>query len=352
MTLDQRIDAFSQLGDFLSQFHPSGVEINKELSTNALFLEPFRIQVKRAFESNGWFTNQNVNSAFHDWSKLLNSNNLTDWISIYNLNEDSEKNVGVIMAGNIPLVGFHDFLTVLMSGHSIQIKQSSSDAFFLPLIARFLEHVEPDFKGKIVFADEHLTDFDAIIATGSNNTARHFEYYFGQYPHVIRRNRNSVAVLTGEETPEELNGLGEDIFRYFGLGCRSVSKLMVPKNYDFDLLFGALYSFKNLIDYDKYRNNYDYNKAVYLMSKFELLENGFVMLKEDPSYASPIATLFYEYYENSDALKNKLEADSELIQCIVGNGNDSQYVPFGQTQKPQLEDYADGVDTFEFLVKL
>lgn len=352
MTLDQRIDAFSKLGDFLSQFHPSGLEINRDLQTNEMFLEPFRIQVKRAFESNGWFTNQNVTSAFNEWGKLLNYKDLTRWTSIYNLNEKSEKNIGVIMAGNIPLVGFHDFLTVLMSGHSIRIKQSSSDAFFLPLIARFLQYVEPGFKDKIVFADEHLTDFDAIIATGSNNTARHFEYYFGGYPHVIRRNRNSVAVLTGKESDDELKGLGEDIFRYFGLGCRSVSKLMVPRNYDFDLLFGALYGFKGLIDYDKYRNNYDYNKAVYLMSKFELLENGFVMLKEDPSYASPIATLFYEYYENQDSLKNKLQADAELIQCVVGKGHDLDYVPFGQTQKPQLNDYADGVDTFEFLVNL
>lgn len=256
------------------------------------------------------------------------------------------------MAGNIPLVGFHDFLTVLMSGHSVQIKQSSSDAFFLPLIALFLGHVEPGFKDKIIFSEERLSEFDAVIATGSNNTARHFEYYFGDYPHIIRRNRNSVAILTGEESSEDLDALGEDIFRYFGLGCRSVSKLMVPSDYDFDLLFGAIYRFKDLIDYDKYRNNYDYNKAVYLMSRFELLENGFVMLKEDASYASPIATLFYEYYNDEDSLKKKLETDADLIQCIVGKGNDLNYIPFGQTQKPQLNDYADGVDTFEFLVSL
>ena len=352
MTLEKRIDAFSALGDFLSQFHLSGLKVNEELAINELFLEPFQIQVKRAFESNGWFTNQNVTFAFNEWSKLLNENYLSNWISSYDLNAISDKTVGVIMAGNIPLVGFHDFLTVLLSGHSIQIKQSSSDAFFLPLIARFLEHVEPGFKGKIVFAEENLSGFDAIIATGSNNTARHFEYYFGEYPHIIRRNRNSVAVLTGQESAAELDALGEDIFRYFGLGCRSVSKLMVPKGYDFDLLFGALYSFKDLIDYEKYRNNYDYNKAVYLMSRFQLLENGFVMLKEDESYASPIATLFYEYYESPESLHNKLKADAELIQCVVGKGKDTDYVPFGQTQKPQLDDYADGIDTLEFLANL
>ncbi|MGA9270349.1 MAG: acyl-CoA reductase [Lutimonas sp.] len=352
MTLEQRIDAFSKLGDFLTQFHPSGLKINKDLPTNELFLEPFRIQVKRAFERNGWFTDQNVNSAFNEWGNLLNSKDLNHWSSSYNLKSGSEKSIGVIMAGNIPLVGFHDFLTVLISGHSIRIKQSSSDAFFLPLIARLLQYVEPGFKDKIFFSEERLSDFDAVIATGSNNTARHFEYYFGNYPHLIRRNRNSVAVLTGKESEEDLDGLGEDIFRYFGLGCRSVSKLMVPRNYDFDQLFGALYRFKDLIDYEKYRNNYDYNKAVYLMSRFELLENGFVMLKEDSSYASPIATLFYEYYDDEDSLSNKLEADAELIQCIVGKGHDMDYVPFGRTQKPQLNDYADGVDTLDFLAKL
>ncbi len=352
MTLEQRIDAFSKLGDFLSQFHPSGLKKNEKLTTNELFLEPFQIQLKRAFESNGWFTFQNVTFAFNEWGKLLNKEMLYDWTSIYNLNKISEKNVGVIMAGNIPLVGFHDFLTVLLSGHSIQIRQSSSDAFFLPLIARFLEHVEPGFKGKMTFADNNLSGFDAVIATGSNNTARHFEYYFGRYPHIIRRNRNSVAVLTGKESTEELDALGEDIFRYFGLGCRSVSKLMVPRDYDFDLLFGALYGFRDLIDYEKYRNNYDYNKAVYLMSKFQLLENGFVMLKEDASYASPIATLFYEYYDDQESLKKKLDADAELIQCVVGKGSGNDYVPFGQTQRPQLDDYADGIDTFQFLVSL
>ncbi len=325
MTLEQRIDAFSKLGEFLIQFHPSGLRINKDLQINEMFLEPFQIQVKRAFESNGWFTRDNVHSAFYEWGKILTNKNLNNWIETYNLDKEAGKKIGVVMAGNIPLVGFHDFLTVLISGHSIRIKQSSSDAFFLPLITLFLERVAPGFKEMIHFSQEQLTDFDAVIATGSNNTARHFEYYFGKYPHLIRRNRNSVAVLTGEESDKELEGLGEDIFRYFGLGCRSVSKLMVPTGYDFDKLFGAIYRFKDLIEYEKYRNNYDYNKAVYLMSEFDLLENGFVMLKEDPSYASPIATLFYEFYEDKASLRKKLEADAELIQCVVGKDQDQRY---------------------------
>jgi hypothetical protein len=247
------------------------------------------------------------------------------------------------MAGNIPLVGFHDFLSVLISGNKVLIKQSSNDNRFLPLIAKYLEHVEPQFKGLIQFTEERLSDFDATIATGSNNTARYFEAYFGKYPNIIRKNRNSIAVLTGNETHEELNQLGEDIFRYFGLGCRSVSKLFVPENYDFDNLFKAIYDYKDLINYIKYRNNYDYNKAVYLMSEFKLLDNGFLMLKEDPSYASPIATLFYEDYEDLDSLKEKLQNDREHIQCIVSNVIDNA-VQFGKTQHPLLTDYADCVD--------
>jgi len=191
-----------------------------------------------------------------------------------------------------------------------------------------------------------------VIATGSNNTARYFDYYFGKYPHIIRQNRNSVAILTGKESSKDLELLGEDIFRYFGLGCRSVSKIFVPKNYDFDKLFKAIYPYKDIINYKKYQNNYDYNKAVYLMSQFKLIENGFLMLKEDRSYASPIASLFYEYYENSDQLTQKLTVEKEAIQCIVGNQAIENIVPFGETQKPQLWDYADGVDTLDFLQNL
>jgi len=256
------------------------------------------------------------------------------------------------MAGNIPLVGFHDFISVLIAGHDIIVKQSSSDAYFLPLIAKYLEYVAPDFKGRISFMDEKLNDFDAVIATGSNNTARYFDYYFGKYPSIIRRNRNSVAVLKGEETTEDLALLGEDIFRYFGLGCRSVSKLFVPKGYDFDPLFNAIYSYKDVLNYDKYVNNYDYNKAVYLMSQYTLIENGFLMLKEDQSYASPIATLFYEYYTDQAALEHKLNSDKDLIQCVVGNSGKDSWIYFGQTQNPQLWDYADDVDTMAFLASL
>jgi len=197
-----------------------------------------------------------------------------------------------------------------------------------------------------------LTNFDAVIATGSNNTTRYFEHYFGKYPNIIRNNRNSVAILTGNETQKELEKLGDDIFQYFGLGCRSVSKIFVPKDYNFDSLFNALYKFKDIINYKKYENNYDYNKAVYLMSLFKLQENGFIMLKEDKNYASPIATLFYEYYDSFDNLILKLELESEQIQCIVSNKNTSNFVKFGETQQPKLWDYADGIDTLNFLLTI
>lgn len=349
MTVEKRIKAFAKLGEFLTQFQPSGIVKNETAPLNELFFEPFNLQVNRAYEFNGWFTKENVLSAFSKWGNILNYSNLNKWTYQYNLNTLTPLKIGVIMAGNIPLVGFHDFLSVLISGHNIIVKQSSSDSHFLPLIAKYLEYAEPEFKGRIQFTEDRMHNFDAVIATGSNNTARYFDYYFGKYPSIIRRNRNSVAVLTNQETEGDLKKLGEDIFRYFGLGCRSVSKLFVPQGYDFDPFFTAIYQYKELIYYDKYVNNYDYNKAVYLMSQYQLLENGFLMLKEDQSYASPIATVFYEYYDDAQVLQKRLEADKELIQCVVGSSDQQKMVGFGETQNPQLWDYADDVDTLDFL---
>lgn len=352
LTLEKRIGAFVSLGAFLSQFQPDGIIKNSSVKNNELFFGPMSLQVNRASESNGWFTKDNVLNAFINWSHILNNNNLNKWTSSYSLNNIAGRRIGVIMAGNIPLVGFHDFISVLIAGHEIIVKQSSSDCRFLPLIAKYLEYAEPGFKGRIHFTDEKLEHFDAVIATGSNNTARYFDYYFGKYPNIIRQNRNSAAILTGAETKEDLANLGEDIFRFFGLGCRSVSKLFVPGDYDFDPFFDAIYDYRSVLKYDKYINNYDYNKAVYLMSLYKLLENGFLMLKEDKNYASPIATVFYEYYDDMASLEKKLEADRHLIQCTVGNYGRQGLVPFGQTQKPQLWDYADDVDTLQFLEQL
>lgn len=353
MNLEQRIEAFAKLGDFLKQFKPIGIKKHEDSEFNNLFFDAFKMQINRAQEYNGWFNKHNVLKAFESWSDALTLENLTKWTSNYNFNKETNaKNVAIIMAGNIPLVGFHDFLSVLISGHNVIVKQSSNDKYFLPLIAKFLEHYNTKFKNKITFTESNLTNFDAVIATGSNNTTRYFEYYFGKYPNIIRNNRNSVAILTGNETPEELECLGDDIFQYFGLGCRSVSKIFVPKDYNFDSLFNALYKFKDIINYKKYENNYDYNKAIYLMSLFKLQENGFIMLKEDKNYASPIATLFYEYYDSFDDLILKLELESEQIQCVVSNKNTSNFVKFGETQQPKLWDYADGIDTLNFLLTI
>ena len=349
MNLEERIQSFVKLGNFFKQFTTSKIEKFEESENNTLFFDAFKMQIERAYENNGWFTKENVLKAIESWANALTYENLTTWTSNYSFNTEP-KTVALILAGNIPLVGFHDFLSVLISGHKVIAKLSSNDKYFLPLIAKFLEYDNTYFKDKIVFTEKKLTQFDAVIATGSNNTARYFEFYFKNKPNIIRKNRNSVAILTGNETKEELEYLGEDIFQYFGLGCRSVSKIFVPKDYNFDLLFNALYKYKNIIAYKKYENNYDYNKAIYLMSQFKFLENGFFMLKEDSSYGSPIGTLFYEYYTSLPSLQSRLTQEKDKIQCIVSNLKQSNSVYFGQTQHPKLWDYADDVDTIDFLL--
>ncbi len=352
MDLQQRINAFVELGKFLQQFSSENFEKNETVLHNDLFFDGFKHQIKLAQEHNTWFTKENLIFAFNGWYKSLTDSNFNEWLNNYNFKSVNPKKVAIIMAGNIPLVGFHDFLSVLISGHDVVVKQSSNDKHLLPFLAKYLETVEPEFKGKITFTTEKLKDFDAVIATGSDNTARYFEYYFKGKPSIIRKNRNSLAVLSGEETEEDLEALSEDIFRYYGLGCRNVSKLLVPKDYDFQNFFKAMYKWHPIIHQHKYANNYDYNKAVYLMSEFDMLENGFLMIKEDSSYSSPIATVFYEYYDSQQTLKAKLESDSDKIQCVVAHGLLDSEVAFGQTQNPQLWDYADNVDTIAFLLKI
>lgn len=342
----------SQLGDFLGQFKTTGITKNEKIPHNEMFFEAFIKAIDTAEIHNSWFTRDNVLYSTEQWSNVLNYNNINTWLDKYNFNIDKSKTVAIIMAGNIPLVGFHDFLSVLVSGHHVLIKQSSNDKHFLPLIVSYLETLNHEIKGRIKFTDSKLDNFDAVIATGSNNTSRYFEYYFKGKPSIIRKNRNSVAVLTGNETPEQLKLLSEDIFRYYGLGCRNVSKLFIPKDYDFDAFFNAIYHWHPIINETKYANNYDYNKAVYLMSEFDMLENGFLMLKEDTSYGSPIATVFYEYYNSIEELRTKISTDKEQIQCIVSNGFSATEVTFGETQKPELWDYADNVDTVDFLLKI
>ncbi len=352
MVLNDRIVAFAELGRFISQFKNTGYEKISDIMHQEEFFDGMIQKIESAKHHNGWFTEENIVFSLSQWSKTLTKHNLEQWLSSYSLDTKTTKTIGIIMAGNIPLVGFHDFISVLISGHNVLVKQSSNDNQLLPYLASYLITIEPRFEKRISFTKEKFTNFDAIIATGSNNTARYFEHYFGNRPHIIRKNRNSVAILTGNESKEQLASLGNDIFRYYGLGCRSVSKVMVPEGYDFDLFFKSIYEYNDIINGAKYANNYDYNKAVYLMSNFKLLDNGFLMLKEDSSYGSPIATLFYETYESKEKLLQKLETDKEAIQCIVGDNFSDKSISFGTTQHPSLSDYADNVDVIEFLTKI
>nr|WP_191963388.1 acyl-CoA reductase [Flavobacterium luteum] len=352
MTLEQKKNIFIELGKFLSQF--STVKSLKKISVlnNELFFKDFMDLIELSQSHNGWYTKENVLFAIHSWAEALTEENLNCWISAYNFSNIQPKTIGLILAGNIPLVGFHDFVCVILSGHKALVKTSSSDQHLLPFLAKYIISIEPELKNQITFVEGKLENFDAVIATGSTNTSRYFDYYFKEKPSIIRKSRNSVAVLDGTESKEQMIALGEDIFRYFGLGCRNVSKLFVPKRYNFDLFFNGIFPYQDIIKYEKYANNYDYNKAVFLMSNFKLLDNEFLTIKEDASYASPIASVFYEYYDDLNVLKNRIVTESEQIQCIVSNNLIEKSIPFGTTQKPQLWDYADNVDTIEFLLTL
>lgn len=352
MILEDKKEAFVQLGTFLQQFTQQPYQQNPNVLFNDVFFEPFVSLINQLHESNSWFKREQLEFAFKSWSDALTNDNLSKWLSAYNLPEDKLKTIGLILAGNIPMVGFHDILSVLLSGNKALIKLSSNDELLIPVVLKYISTVNPKFKDRYEITKDKLQNFDAVIATGSDNTARYFEYYFGKYPNIIRKNRNSVAVLNGNESKEDLMALGEDIFRYYGLGCRNVSKLFVPRGYNFDDFFGGLYPLKDVLDDDKYTNNYDYNKAVFLMSNFKLLDNGFFTIKEDTSYASPISSAFYEYYDDINEVQEKLKTDAHKIQCIVSNNLVENSISFGTTQKPQLWDYADNVDTMKFLLSL
>lgn len=337
--------AFVKLGTFLKDF-------SRNPSSDDTWSKKLNECIKLAGHKNGWFSRENILYSIEQWGILLTEEKLKDWLSRYDITQSQAKWVALIMAGNIPLVGFHDLLAVLLSGNKALVKLSSNDEVLTSFIREYLIEIEPILFNNIIFSKGKIEGFDAVIATGSNNTSRYFEHYFSKSPNIIRKNRNSVAVLNGKETSGQIRELGEDIFRYYGLGCRSVSKLFIPKGYQFDSFFESIYPYHPIIDQVKYANNYDYNKAVYLMSNFKLLDNGFLLLKEDTSYSSPIASLFYEHYTDTQALKRQLEKDADHLQCVVAHGFLEGEVPFGQTQKPSLVDYADGVDTVEFLLKI
>ena len=344
--------SFVELGNFLRQFSLEKNTKETSVLQNDLFYDDFISLIELSQSHNGWFTPEQVYFSIQSWGNALTETNLNQWLSSYDFSKIAAKKVGLVLAGNIPLVGFHDFLSVLISGHDVLVKTSSSDQHLLKFLAKYLIAIQPELNSKITFVEGKLEGFDAVIATGSNNTARYFEYYFKDKPSIIRKNRNSVAVLNGTETHEELVGLGEDIFRYFGLGCRNVSKLFVPKDYNFEAFFKAMFEYREVIQYEKYANNYDYNKAVFLMSNFQLLDNEFLTIKEDTSYSSPISSVFYEFYDRLEEVKSRLSNDADQIQCIVSKDLIENSIVFGQTQQPKLWDYADNLDTLAFLSKI
>lgn len=356
MNLKQRIAAFVQLKEIINVYLGNTDEIaDNQIEAASIFYEKINYTIEQAYFQNGWFTKENVIKAFSEIADMLHKQQIEKWLQHYPVEKfnKTSKNIGIIMAGNIPMVGFHDLLCVLISGNKAIIRLSSQDKILIPLITDILIYLEPEFKNYIFYTDTPFKSIDAIIATGSNNSARYFEYYFGKYPHIIRKNRNSVAILDGSECENDLHNLGSDIFTYFGLGCRNVSKLYVPENYNFDIFFRAIYEFNPVINNKKYGNNYDYNKTIYLLNNEQLLDNGFIILKHDKAFSSPVGVLFYEYYTDKNLLEDYLIENKEQLQCVVAKqSKHPARVNFGATQTPSLWDYADGIDTLNFLLNL
>lgn len=335
---NQRINAFINLGNFLTD--PQNAYYLEELAT-------------AAYWKNNWFTPGNtIESLTAIGEKFLSEEKLTSWLNQYPEPESSKK-IGVIMAGNIPAVGFHDVLCVLISGHILLAKTSSDDPVLIPALLKKLTEIEPAYADYIQLV-ERLNDSDAYIATGSDNTARYFHYYFSKKPNIIRKNRTSLAVITGSESDEELKALGKDMLLYYGLGCRNVSKLFVPKGYDFSKFFEAIQTTEQeYLNHHKYFNNYEYNKSILLINGVPHYDNGFLMLTENTATVSPISVVHYETYESLDTVKEYLDENAEKIQCIVSRSEAlAGAVPFGKTQQPEISDYADSEDTMAFLTSL
>lgn len=334
-----RIEALAFLGQYLSELETS--------TLNELY--------DLCYAENKWFTKANIIEALQGIrNEYLNGEKLNQWVSSYQINENKPiKKVGLILAGNIPAVGFNDILCVFLSGNISLIKYSEKDKRIIPHLLAVMINQYPQFQSYFIEI-EMLKDFDAVIATGSDNSSRYFNTYFGKYPHIIRKNRNSVAVLNGTETTEDIQNLGNDIFSYFGLGCRNVSKLFFPIGYNKEYLLEQLHQFNHLVLHDKYKNNFDYNIALFLLNRVSFQNNGCIIIFENPAYASRIASLHYEYYDNLPDLENKILKDEEKIQCVVSKLNFEKIktFAFGTAQCPALSDYADGVDTMNFLSNL
>ncbi len=341
MTLKQRIAAFVELGSFIKR-HAEGPRKEAEMQLH----QGLDQLMEAAFVYNGWFIPKFVKEAIANLGIFLNEKDLAAFTAGPQPKE--QKTVAIICAGNIPLVCFHDVLCVLLSGHKALIKPSSDDNVLLPFFLKLLCHYEPAFEAQILFAAGKLSGFDAVIATGSDNTASHLHYYFGKYPNIIRKNRTSLAILKGHEDAATLKQLGHDIFDYFGLGCRNVSKLLVPAGYSFDLFFESIVDFGFVVENKKYGNNYDYHRAIYLLESMPFLDNNFVMLRESADLHSPVGVLHYQRYTGEQEITDYLKLNKDKLQCIVGEG----HTPFGYSQQPVITDFADGINTLDFLVNL
>lgn len=334
MKPDERLEGLAKLGNY--------VDAIDEAEREALSL--------KVRNENPWFTPGSINLALEGIRRYLDLVKLKNWSSHYSLNPQKIRHIAVVMAGNIPLAGFHDMLSVLVSGHALMAKLSSKDTVLPTFLVDKLIGIEPRFES-LISMPARLKNFDAVIATGSDNSARYFDYYFGKYPNIIRKNRTSCAVLSGAESSEDLMLLGRDVFTYFGLGCRNVSKIFIPENFDPTRLIKAWDIYVDILHHHKYHNNYDYQKSILLVNKIPFYDSGFVILHENQKLVSPISVVYLERYKNSADLTEKLQPISEKIQCIVGDTS-GDYVPFGQAQSPELWDYADRVDTMKFLESL
>ncbi len=330
MNLQMRIELAAQLGEYIL----ANASEWQEAKQKAALVNP-------------WFIPEFTDTAVKNIAnQFLNKQKLVRWASTYTIQPLVAKKIGIVMAGNIPLVGFHDFLCVFISGHKAIMKAAAKDEVLIKHLVQKLKEWNSEINELVVF-QEMLRDCDAYIATGSNNSARYFEYYFGKYAHIIRRNRTSVAVLDGSETSAELDQLADDVHLYFGMGCRNVTKIFVPKEYDFVPMLSAFKKYDYFKDHHKYKNNYDYYLALHILNGKFYMTNASIILVENPSIFSPISQLNYEFYAHKNAVEEALRSLDDL-QGAVGHG----YIPFGKVQLPSLSDYADGIDTMKFLTRL
>ena len=345
MNLNNRITLFVKLGRFFSDY------INNNLESSER--NKFDKAINESILHNSFFSKKNILKSLLSWSNVLTKKSIDDFLSNYLIkNKKREKKIAIIMAGNIPLVGFHDFFCVIISGNFAVIKLSSKDSYLFKFILSFLVKENPDFDTKFDVVESKLEIFDAVIATGNNISANQFELYFKKYPKIIRRNRHSIAILNGNETKKEIELLANDIFYYYGLGCRNVSKIFIPNNYNLDILFKSFVLWDEVINKNSYANNYNYYRAIYLLNKEVFFDNGFVLLKESEKIGSPVGTIYFEYYKSDNQIKEMIKKNNEKIQCIVSNNNYPKTIKFGETQMPNLNDFADDIDTFNFLLKL